>query len=361
MFKKVDFFVLSFLLFSFFVILFFRKPDIFHYRFNERLISDYLRSQDIEDKERKIKDRIFLSDADIYLASGVLYAMGEDPTKFNFQHPPLVKYLFGFSNLYFGNPYYVQVFFSSLIIILTYILGLKIFKSRKVAFLSSLMLTFDPILLSTTSQTLLDNTNTAFSLLFVLLFLLFPNNFILNGIVLGLLFASKFWSTSLILVIFVFAYHYFVLKKKIKPRSIFLTFLIAVFVFCLFYLKTFVNHGGKFNILFFEIKNLKFMLSHNSSPVLGNSLILFLTGHFVDWWGSGKWLSADVWSFLWPVSFLFVLLNLKKGLKEKEKGLFFLYPFVFFLTSLFNTAFTRYFLLILPFFYLSFSYLLIKK
>lgn len=76
MLKKVDFWLLFLLFILFLVFSYFKNPDIFKYRFDEGLIDNYFRSQDIEDKEDKIKDRIFLSDSEIYLATGYLYAKG---------------------------------------------------------------------------------------------------------------------------------------------------------------------------------------------------------------------------------------------------------------------------------------------
>src|SRR4030042_5843654 len=103
---------------------FWHKPSL-DYRFDENLVGDYLRSQDIEDPKELIKDRIYLSDSDLYIASGYLYVKGEDPTKFDFQVPAFIKYLFGFSTLIFGHPFYVQMAFGLVLHFLTYFLGQK--------------------------------------------------------------------------------------------------------------------------------------------------------------------------------------------------------------------------------------------
>ena len=73
-------------------------PSIFSYKFSQDTVKNYLKSQDIEDPKGLITDRVIMSDSDTYSATGYLYAKGEDPTKYNFQHPPLIKYLFGFSS-----------------------------------------------------------------------------------------------------------------------------------------------------------------------------------------------------------------------------------------------------------------------
>ena len=353
MLKKADFWLLSFVFILFLFFSYFKNPAIFKYRFDEGLIDNYFRSQDIEDKEDKIKDRIFLSDSEIYLATGYLYAKGEDPTKFNFQHPPLVKYLFGFATLFFGNPYWVQIFFALFLIFLTYLLGKMAFKKREVAFLASLFLVFDPLLKDNITQLLLDPAQAVFSLFYIILALYFPNNFLLNGFVLGLLFASKFWSSSLLLVVFIFLYRKFLIKEKVDYKNMFLSFLVAFFTFSLTYIKTFIDYGGLFNIFLFELKMLKFMLSHNTTSIFGNNLILFFSGHFVSWWEKGRILKADIWNFFWSLGFIFGILQIKNIKRLEKKDFIFIFPIFYFLINLFNAPFSRYFLIILPFIYLS--------
>ncbi len=143
--KKPDAFLLLFLSLVFIALSWFLNPSFFKNRFNESIISDYLRSQDIEDREDRIKNRIFISDDKIYLASGVLYARGEPPTKFNFQHPPLLKYLFGWSAVVFGTPFPVQIIFSLSFIFLVYLLALFVFKKRMVGVLAVCFLFLDPV------------------------------------------------------------------------------------------------------------------------------------------------------------------------------------------------------------------------
>ncbi len=86
------------------------QPQVYTYRFDPVLINSYLQSQDIP---HEVDQRVFLSDGEIHIAAGYLYAKGADPTVYNFQHPPLLKYLYGLSILVFHNPYFVQLFFVS--------------------------------------------------------------------------------------------------------------------------------------------------------------------------------------------------------------------------------------------------------
>ncbi|MCX6704909.1 MAG: hypothetical protein NT162_01050, partial [Candidatus Woesebacteria bacterium] len=140
--KLFPYIVITFLFIGF---IFLKHRDIFKYKFDFNLVSEYLRSQDIEDRDDVIKNRIFLSDSNLYIASGYLYAKGEDPTKYDFQVPPLIKYLFGFSSLIFGNPFYVQIVFGLVLLWLTYFLGTKLFKNQTVAMIGTGLLLIDPV------------------------------------------------------------------------------------------------------------------------------------------------------------------------------------------------------------------------
>ena len=143
--KAKDWFIGILLILFYLAALFFFKKGIFSFKFDKKLINRYFLSQDIP-YEPKGK-RLFLSDSEIYLAAGFLYAKGANPTLYNFDHPPLIKYLFGYSLLLFKNPYPVQILFGAGVIVLTYYLGIKIFPSPLIAFLASLFLTIDPIFL----------------------------------------------------------------------------------------------------------------------------------------------------------------------------------------------------------------------
>src|SRR4030042_4005856 len=151
--KQFPYLLIAFL---FLVFLMLKHGDIFAYKFEPSLISEYLRSQDIEDKGKTIKNRIFLTDSDLYIASGYLYAKGEDPTIHNFQHPPLIKYLFGFSSVLFGNPFYVQLSFGLALLFLTYWLGKKVFNNIWLSLIGVFLLLIDPVFSNMMSENLLD-------------------------------------------------------------------------------------------------------------------------------------------------------------------------------------------------------------
>ena len=344
---------------AFGLLLLFKYPQIFSYKFNQSLVHDYLRSQDINDPLGLIKDRIILSDSDIYIATGYLYTKGEDPTNYNFQHPPLVKYLFGFSTLLIVNPFYVQILFGLALLFLTYFLGMKLFKNTAVSLAGAGLLLIDPVFGGMMNQALLDLGQAVFALAYVILMLFYPESYIMQGLILGFFAASKFWSTAILFVILIFAFKLFIRKEKINIRKAGLSFVIAFVIFSLTYLKSFLNAGGLFNIFFFLAKDLRFMLAHNSASSFGGSVILFITGFFAPWWQKGVVRAMD-WSFLWPVSLVSsIFLALKTKIRD-IKSFVFLFPVTYLLLTSTQVPFTRYFIIILPFTYLSLAGLLKK-
>lgn len=354
--KFLPYFLITILFAAF---IWFFHPVGLTYRFNSNLIHDYLRSQDIEDPGSLIHDRIFVSDSDIYIASGYLYAKGSDPTSYNFQHPPLIKYLFGFSTLLTGNPYWVQIFFGLILLYLTCFLGEKIFKNVWIGFAASIFLLIDPVFGAMMDNALLDLGQTVFVFGYLISAFFYPANYILQGILLGFSAASKFWSTILIYIIIVNSYKIFFQKKKVDYRKLLLSFLIAAIVFCLTYIKAFIDAGGAFNVFAFLGKDLKFMLTHDSSKTLGGPLLLFVTGYFAPWWQMGISRAAE-WSSLWPLGIIASIWLAIKTKIVKVNFFFYLLPFTYLLLTSTQSPFTRYFILILPFIYLSFANFLTK-
>lgn len=344
---------------SFFVYLFFFHPQIFRYKIPTTLVHDYLRSQDIEDPKGLIHDRIYLSDSDIYIGSGYLYATGSDPSSLNL-HPPLIKYLFGFSTFLTGNPFLVQILFGLGLLMLTYFLGTKLFRSPLAALGAVFFMMLDPVFAGMMDWALLDLGQAFFALGYLVSLFFFPGSWVLSGVALGLFASSKFWTTAVIFTVLVYAYKFIIRKEKPNFRGIGLSFLMGLTVFSLTYIVSFVNAGGMFNILEYQGRVLRFMLTHNSAASIGGPIILFLTGNFIPWWGTGGILRAPDWSLLWPMGLVSgIILSVRTKLGDL-KAFFYLVPCAYLLLSITQVPFTRYFIIILPFIYLSFANFLVQ-
>lgn len=357
--SKKDFLAILFLLVSFFAFIFFKHKGSLSYSFDAKLIDRYLRSQDIEDIDDEIKDRIFVSDSDIYISAGYLYSKGNEPTKYNFQHPPLIKYLYGFSIQLFNNPYYTQILLGGLFITLTYILGVKVFDNRLMGLLGSLFMFVDPVFSGMFTEALLDLGQATFSLLYVASVLFYPASFIFQGVSLGLFAASKFWSTTLFFIAALYGYKFLSKKERVNIKTFLLSLIVAVITFSLTYTKSFVDRGGLFNILFFEGRVLKFMLDHNAATNLGGPAFLFLTGILQDWWKGNVSRVMD-WTILWPIAFINSIYQVIKIRKINLKFFVFLLPIAYLLYLSPQVPFSRYFIIILPYFYLGLAYSILK-
>lgn len=320
------------LLVSFFIFFNLNKAQ-FLQKFDPQVVLNYQRSQDILDTENKIKDRIFISDADIYTASGYLYATGSDPREFNFQHPPFIKYLFGISSKYFNLPLLPNLLFAFILLTEIYILGKLVFKSELIGLLSSLLLMFDPVFKEVSTYALLDIGQIVFLLGFLITTLYYKKHYIGQGILLGLAVASKFYSPVIIILGLIYIYK--LLNKKFELKTEIKMLCFAFLTFCFTYISSFIKDGFVFNIFVYQAKIFKFMIDHNKAQEWGGVVKMFLGGYFV-----------------WPLLFF---INLYQVFKLKFNNIHFWFsaiPLFYILIMVFQIPFTRYFILILPFMYL---------
>jgi hypothetical protein len=320
---------------SFIVFVFLNRQKLFQ-TFNPEVVNRYLRSQDILDTEDKIKDRIFVSDEEIYIASGYLYANGAKPTDYNFQHPPFIKYLFGLSSKYFNLPLLPNIIFGAILLFEIYILGDLIFKKKLIGLLASLLLLIDPVFKEVAIYALLDLGQMVFILGFILVTLFKPKNYILFGVLLGLAMASKFYSPVIIFLGIIYLYKF--ISKKFILKYEFLTLVFSFLAFSVVYFKSF-----PFNIFFYQAKLIRFMIDHNTAVAWGGVINMFFGGYI-----------------LWPIIFFVNVYSILNAKFTDLRFLFYLIPILYTLVLCFQLPFTRYFILILPFLYLSFSNFLLN-
>ena len=341
------------------LVLFFLKNHIFHYRFNNNIINRLYLSQAIPHEVNG--KRIFLSDDDVYLSTGYLYAKGDDPSYLNFEHPPLIKYLFGFSVRWFSNPYIIQIIFGCTIIAGLYYIGLKFFKHPMIPILSTLLLIIDPLFLDLSSRLLLDLGLTAFMILYFITSLSNKDSYFLPGLILALFAGSKFLSTAMFFVLIINGYKIYTKKFQFKPFLLHL--IVAACFYCLFYTQSFIIHHGQFNIVWHLLKTCKYWFVHNTTSFFGASTVLYLTNYYQSWWGNFNILRGSIWSILWPISFFISLIIVKDVIiKRKITMIQFIgiIPILYFIYLGIQIPFTRYFILILPFSYLTLSNIIYK-
>lgn len=372
--KKIDCFIIFILIFSYLTILYSFKKEIFSYRFSYDTVKKYLCSQDIP-YEPPCK-RVIVSDEEIHIGAGYLYAKGEDPSIINFQHMPFIAYLYGLISIYFKNPYLLELFFGIIYLILVYYLGIKIFQKRIVSVLTILIFLIDPLFIDISTQASYELGQAVFNLLYFLSLLVWKSWF-LAGIFLAMFAGSKFYGAT---IFFVLLYHlYLNLKKEFNCKNFFMHLAIAFFVFNLFYLNSYFKQGLKFNIFLFQLKVIKFWLNHSITNLPFASIILFLFGIFKKWWGDYQFSFSHIYSILWPISLfsnLYLLknnlcINLRKNAINKKIDIFKknlnLKILIYSISPLYllylgpQAPFVRYFIIILPFSYLGLADFIDKK
>lgn len=353
------------------------QPEIFAHQFDKQLINDYFLSQDIPGEVAG--ERVFLSDGQIHEASAYLYWKGHDPSVINFQHPPLIKYLFGLSIIVFNNVFIMQIILAFLLINITFLLSKKIFHDYRVSFLAGLLLATDPLLRLISSGALLDLGQAVFIMFYILIITQKKSTY-LAGFILGLIATSKFWAGALFFVFFGFVFQLILgkvlifsqlvkldfwrkLNLKENIKKLFVQILIASITFCIVYLPSFIYQNGFFNIVFFELKSLKYWLNHSVTSIPFASLIMFVSGWFESWWGAG-WMRTPSWNFLWPLSFfvgIFYLVTYRKKIKIiNAKILIVSLPILYLFYLGLQAPFERYYIIILPFLYITLAYFIVE-
>ena len=318
------------------------------------LIGRYFLSQDITNEVNG--KRLFLSDSEIHQAAGYLYQHGSDPTKINFQHPPLIKYLYGYSGAGGGNAYVVQAIFGYLLLGLTVYLGYRVYQQALIPIMAGLALALDPLFRVVTTELWLDLGQAVLILLYWLGLMFYPKNFWWHGLVLGCLLGSKFWGSSLFFIglfgLVLILRHEFNLKNYLKQG------LIAIWVLGIIYLPAFIYQGGRFNLIWFQLKLLKYWWQHSVAVSFGAASWLFLTGKVTSWWGNLAMIRPAGWSWLWPVALtlnLFGWTNARRWRQPTLPSLIMIIPGLYLIYLTVQAPFIRYYLTILPFLYLGAS------
>jgi hypothetical protein len=116
--------------------------------------------------------------------------------------------------------------------------------------------------------------------------------------------------------------------------------------------------------MYFQLKVFKYWLQHSTTTMFGANLVLFLIGSFKSWWGNKSFSRSDVWSIIWPISFFINMFASYFYSKKSAINLKFLVSiipilYLFYLSA--QAPFSRYFILILPFLYITTTGWIVNK
>ncbi len=315
--------------------------------FSDTNIFLYWRSQDIPIID--VTDRVFLSDAQIHESSGLLYVLGSSPKIYNFQHPPLIKYLYGLSIYYFGSANYIQLVFGLSLVLLTGTLAYLISSNLLVSFLAPFLLMLDPLFTSMINQSLLDLGMAVWIMILTLALVIYPRNWLLQGLVVGFIAASKFYATAVVIMMAVV----FIFFRNHNAKTSFIHSLkvlsVSFVCFLLIYIRLIIDGDNFIQFVIYQLKIAKYWFTHSTSNLAGNSLIMFFSGWYKNWWEPYQWLRTPAWTWVWPISlFSFIYAAYKKLLPLAVV----IIPTFIFLALVFQTPFDRYYITVLPFLYI---------
>jgi len=268
----------------------------------------------------------------------------------NPEMPPLGKYIIGWIEINSGWSKLTGPIFSTLAIILLTILGINVFKNPSLAFLISFVYTFQPIYYENFWRSHLDTM--ILCCLILAMILLYKKKLVWGVLMLGFLPALKFSVFYLILVLgFIFIYIF--IKRDF--RILFFTPLLIV-PLILSYLPFFISGNTIIDWLKNEKWIVDFYLSSSANSPLYNPVVMLLSGYWKQWWGDFSWQRFEEWNIIWPLSLILPVINFRKIWQHEIVKMLIIWLFVYMGSLLFTLPMPKYFMLVLPFLYITAAY-----
>jgi 4-amino-4-deoxy-L-arabinose transferase-like glycosyltransferase len=346
-----------------------RCSSVFYVRFQpDMILQEYLEWN---------TGKAFFSDDKIYTLAGWLYINGESPDVFNFEHPPLAKYLIGVSELLFNNQAALSLAVSVSTLIFVYLIFRGAVTTFPFALLPVFILSLDRMYISFSSTSMLDIYATLFVVLsaYLLVNVKRKGAPVLLYAAVGLALSCK-WITAFLLVLLPL---YYVIKKdsnqlKCYPLGLALTALTYTLSYTSFFLAG--NTLQEFFSLQFNIftYHQQMRLKMGMPPPLW-ILLNFLTGIegptqiqtlFLNTNEltittalpeSGLALINAYNPLTWPISFSATILAAYYSLKENRQIVAIPLAFLILLASVsYGKTFIWYLLPVLPFAFISLAY-----
>lgn len=304
----------------------------------------------------------WLPDEAVFSYAGGAYVNGANPILIVPDAPTLGKYLIGFSALIFNNENVIVAMFGVFSLVLLYALSYQVLGNK--------ILSFIPVALFS-SESLFKNQFVfmplmdLFQLVFILSYFLLINKgfvsqkwtilfFVLANIFLGFFISTKFFASGITIMVasLLWTVIHFHVRKFVY---LLITFPIASMILLASYIRVFA-FGYNFH-QFLGIQKWIF-LYHKGQLILPFSVwMLLLFNQWYVWFGNKAVISDSQWTALWPFitvfSFITMILYLVKKIERKtEIEILMLWSVCYLLFLSFGDIFSRYFLILLPVFYI---------
>ena len=303
----------------------------------------------------------WVPDEIVGLYAGGKLITGTNPVLIIPDSPPLGKYLIGLSALIFNNGNIATLMAGILSLVLMYLVGMQILRSKLLTLLPIFFLSFESIFKNQFVYVpLLD----IFQLVFLLAgfyffnkFLVLKNNnlsIILSMLFLGFFISTKFFITGLVILI---AYYLVVILNKDIKRFFYLTifFPLSILILLLTYIRVF---AFEYNLHSFLGIQKWIFLYHKSQLILPLSIWpLLLLNKWYVWFGNKPVISDGQWSITWPIitiisiitAIFYVFKKISKNLNIEILLAWFIFYMVFFS---FGQISSRYFVILIPILYI---------
>jgi predicted membrane-bound dolichyl-phosphate-mannose-protein mannosyltransferase len=299
-----------------------------------------------------------LGDDGLYAYAGYKYIHGADPTSINPEMPPLGKYLIGITITLFGNQAVFALVTGIATLVLLYFLSLSILKSKLLALVTVTFFSFEPLFYTQLSAPYLDLLYLSFLLAFM--FFLVRKKLTSAAIVLGLFISTKNTASSLALgVLLSITYLFLNDRKSLKKWILYLP--LSLSVLCLTYTHYFLL-GHTFRDFLGVQKWIYLFYASGAKASFASFIPMLFTGIWHTWWGIIQRISE--WNIMWPITAIITIIwNLYLLFKKQFNEIIIVTLWLLFYSIflLFVPVWPRYFLLLIPFLYISTIHLVLKQ
>lgn len=259
-----------------------------------------------------------ISDEELLSHAGFQYAKGLNPILINSDHPPLGKYIIGWTTMLTGNNRSSSLIFGTVSYLLMGIIIWKLTHSYTALGIGFLLQSLDTVFMDQVYYSpILDIIQVSFLLLFLLFFLQYLESrkwwyMILMGIAAGAMAGIKLLFP--VLVLFSVTLTLLVLWSVLKKNAAWLKDLgllvvsgsIAGLSYMASYTVLFLQGGDVRTFL--GVQKWIFLFWKNNSvtemDVWGNVIPLILFNQWKVWWGTDPYIQFENWSIMWPIVFI---------------------------------------------------------
>jgi len=291
-----------------------------------------------------------IGDDGLYAYAGWEYLYGRDPTTLNAETPPLGKYLIGLNIKIFSNQAIFGLISGICCLASFYFLNSYLFKDRFWALLPIVFFSFEPLFWQQLRAPFLDLLYLSFLLLTFLFFL--KEKWIVSGVFLGLMMATKSSLTSFFLVVLSLGMWLLIKKQLVKKISWLSILPVSWIILMAVYFRHFLLGGNLISFLKVQ-KWIWNFYAEGAKAKVGSVWPMIFLGKWPVWW-TKEFLKVGEWQITWPIltifNFQFSIFSL---LKRNFDGFFLLvvWGVIYLLFLSFIPVWPRYLLLLLPFMY----------